>query len=40
MKYQQEKNLNPRNVHEKKFRTHAGTMTRWHETYENHEGTR
>ena len=30
----------PRNIHEKKFRTLEGTMARWCETNETHDGTR
>ena len=39
-KYPREKILDPRNTHEKNFRTHEGTMARWHETHETHDGTR
>ena len=38
-KYQRDKNLDPRNTHEKTFRIHEGTMAqdprdpRWHDTH-------
>ena len=43
MKYPQEKNLDPRNTHEKKLPTYEGTKARWHDgtrSYETYDGTR
>ena len=34
MKYPRENILDPRNTHEKNFRTHEGTMARWHQTHD------
>ena len=39
-KYPREKISDSRNSHVKNFRTHEGTMARWHETHESHDGTR
>ena len=40
MKYPQKKISDPRNTHEKKLRTHEGTVARCHEAHETHDGTR
>ena len=39
-KYPREKMRDPRNTHEKKLRPQEGTVTRWHETHETHNGKR
>ena len=35
-----DKVLDSRNTHKKKLRFHEGTVARWHEAHETHDGTR